>query len=1010
MQAILAISEGARFSDRQASELLQELKDSSRSADTIEAAFARLAKALRRLPERKITAEEAAELVQALGLTCQPPLHFLPPEEARILGGPAAGLTTTSGRATDVAICIPKGSLYHKDQLNDHYTHRRAVYLGVAAAALKRHKWVLSQEWTFLRGTDRKPTLVVKCGDASTPTASTTFNLIPVISAESFPAARLAPQRNNLRPKLASNAAPGREYPATPHYNNELCWDMWPACDQAQLQSQLQAFPGLSDCILLLKAWAQYHGLCSGPGALSGWLLACFAGRIASAGGLVTGTTPLQMLKAILLRLSRSSTPFLGDQSIAAPATANASAPDVQTFVSAFECVFLDYSGHVNFAAGLSGSKAKLAQTAAKRTVALLNNTVEPDAAFDGALLTQLPPGSAFDCWWHVTIEGNSGSKEDYKDLAVWREVERSVQSIAERALGARASLVHVFPRALLQLAALDKGSVQPASHSILVAAQMDPEHAGSLVDIGPDPNSPQAADFRAFWGDKAELRRFQDGRILEAVAWQVSPAERHMIPDHVLQYALTKHLGSADVSVRGCAGLLDRALATAEFPLERQMAAQRQLQEATDLLAKQLRSLPLALVITAVQPRSPAARRTAAFPPEAHPLAGAPAEACAHVLKVPRCLQPVELLVQLEGSGRWPKHPEAYHKTKAALGLQIADELASGFGLRSSATEDFVDVFAGGFAFRFSLHSARDDAILKEQQRLAPQAAAQSAHAVNLRSLKHHALIAAAVDVRPALATTIRLLVRWLGAHLLSNHITQEAAELLATRAFFGPSPLPVPGSPLAGFMRVLHLISHHPWKLRPLIVDPADAMTAASVAQAQQLFDTARAEKRAAPMALVTAHDLVAEQWTSTTQPSAAVLRRLVALAKSSLSALQAHVFDGEHSQEEVFAKVFCAPFMDFDILVTLHPDSVPGSSRALSKAPMQGHLSSRGGKRDRDEAAGANGHADANGKAKSGRTVLTHIPQGVLDKHGHAKAQRELLTTLVDAPWACDGIHRR
>lgn len=70
------------------------------------------------------------------------------------------------------------------------------------------------------------------------------------------------------------------------------------------------------------------------------------------------------MLKAILLRLSRSSTPFLGDQSIAAPATADASAPDVQTFVSAFECVFLDYSGHVNFAAGLSGSKAKLVRNA----------------------------------------------------------------------------------------------------------------------------------------------------------------------------------------------------------------------------------------------------------------------------------------------------------------------------------------------------------------------------------------------------------------------------------------------------------------------------------------------------------------------------------------------------------------------------------------------------------------------------------------------------------------------
>ena len=57
---------------------------------------------------------------------------------------------------------------------------------------------------------------------------------------------------------------------------------------------------------------------------------------------------------------------------------------------------------------------------------------------------------------------------------------------------------------------------------------------------------------------------------------------------------------------------------------------------------------------------------------------------------------------------GRWPKHHEAYRKTKGAMGLQMAEELATGFGIRSSATQDFVDVFTGGFAFRLYLHSTR--------------------------------------------------------------------------------------------------------------------------------------------------------------------------------------------------------------------------------------------------------------------------------------------------------------
>lgn len=52
------------------------------------------------------------------------------------------------------------------------------------------------------------------------------------------------------------------------------------------------------------------------------------------------------------------------------------------------------------------------------------------------------------------------------------------------------------------------------------------------LVDLGPPADSPDAAAFRQLWGERAELRRFQDGSIREAVAWQCAPGERHRIPD----------------------------------------------------------------------------------------------------------------------------------------------------------------------------------------------------------------------------------------------------------------------------------------------------------------------------------------------------------------------------------------------------------------------------------------------------------------------------------------------
>ena len=40
------------------------------------------------------------------------------------------------------------------------------------------------------------------------------------------------------------------------------------------------------------------------------------------------------------------------------------------------------------------------------------------------------------------------------------------------------------------------------------------------LTPPSPSLSITQAAEFRVFWGEKAELRRFQDGSINEAVVW----------------------------------------------------------------------------------------------------------------------------------------------------------------------------------------------------------------------------------------------------------------------------------------------------------------------------------------------------------------------------------------------------------------------------------------------------------------------------------------------------------
>ena len=72
----------------------------------------------------------------------------------------------------------------------------------------------------------------------------------------------------------------------------------------------------------------------------------------------------------------------------------------------------------------------------------------------------------------------------------------------------------------------------------------LDSEHAFEMLDKGPESIAPEAEEFRQFWGDKAQLRRFQDGSITESVVWAASTDELskkrliiRSIVEHLLQY-----------------------------------------------------------------------------------------------------------------------------------------------------------------------------------------------------------------------------------------------------------------------------------------------------------------------------------------------------------------------------------------------------------------------------------------------------------------------------------------
>ncbi|GFR51741.1 hypothetical protein Agub_g14187 [Astrephomene gubernaculifera] len=784
-----------------------------------------------------------------------------------------------------------------------------------------------------------------------------------------------------------------------------------------------------------------------GGGCLDGCLLSMLVLLLSERNKMAGSMSVLQVFRAALQLLADSGAWSKGlalgrvEGGAAGSLPAGVTPPTMQCFKAHHQVVFLDFTGYLNVAAHMTRGSLAHVQLLARRTLDLLIAPADPDEAFAAALLTPLSsPAAAFDYHWRVSLPSPSSSgsgaawpvvkKKDNgaeaatgsakgaedgeelvrqamcRDRPLWREQEVQIEQLVRQALTDRAKVVRVIRRplssscvpedlehGLIPLAGCTSASpssfstaVSSSSCGVWVGAVVDPLAACRLVDVGPAADdAPAAARFRRFWGDKSELRRWQDGKITETAVWEVAPHLRHTIPDLILQHTVIRHLPSGSSLAGAASGCLDWALTCRTSPPGADLTASRAAEAAAEKLGKQLRALEgLALKVIGVQPLSSVTRGTAPLPPQPHPLAGGSAAGAGAGEAggsggIPRCLDPMEVLVTLESSGRWPDDPVAFRKMKAALGLQLAASLASSYGHHVSASEEAVDVLLDGFAFRLVLYSGRDEAMLTKAA-AAASAAAGDATAVTpggagaggvvgsgqlspeespLLLSWHHGLIALVGGANAAYAPAARLAGRWVAAHMMSNHVTPQAVELLVAAAFGGagvPAGAPPPGSRVTGFLRFLQLLARWPWSLRPLVVDPAGELREAERRDIRKRFEARRAAGEAPALYICTPRDRESRHWTQR-GPSTAVLQRLAVLAARSSALLQlllqptavASVAPSHATPSGLPAEwqgVFSTPASDFDAFILLRKEALPHADLAMSAPPAstQRHGSSK------------------------------------------------------------------
>lgn len=377
----------------------------------------------------------------------------------------------------------------------------------------------------------------------------------------------------------------------------------------------------------------------------------------------------------------------------------------------------------------------------------------------------------------------------------------------------------------------------------------LDSAEAGRLVDQGPSAEDEAAcAEFRAFWGAKSELRRFKDGAIVESVVWE-EPSQgglgqqRNKVVSQIVAYVLESRHGIPNADVDVFAGAMDHLLVEPEairraIFLEDSVANNKgfgSIMGAFDAIVKELKELPdLPLEITAIQPSSAGLRYSTIFTPSPRRLK--------NFEQFPDSTKYIEvhdIILTLEGSGRWPDDLEGVQKIKAAFLAKIAEGLSGlhsifkadvVFDLSARTLDDNVSLeilTATGFAFRARIYYERSLMLLQRrnaQLGLSTSVADSPLDLYNERFVhapRHHAALATLQHHFTSYSPTVRLVKRWFSSHMLSPSFPTDLLEILSASVFVDPSsPYEVPHSGATGFARVMEKLASWNWRDEPLVV----------------------------------------------------------------------------------------------------------------------------------------------------------------------------------------------
>lgn len=863
--------------------------------------------------------------------------------------------------AIDLVVTMPKTLFQEKDYLNHRYCYKRAYYLAcIAAGILKEGDGKFKITFDCLSGNQLQPVLIIHpSGDGSADDFSNSKCVVRILLAlteSTFPQKKLRPSSNCVRPQITGDEQEDKPAPPTPFYNATLQSDLAITPYLKLLHGVSGKCDAFTDACILGRVWLQQRGFGSrlrqgGFGnfewaALMAILLQPNPG--ASVPPLSSGYSSYQLFKATLQFLAKHNlckVPY------------NFQAQDVTLPKSSQMPIFFDGPRNLNLLFKMTPWSYSKLQSEAKLTVDTFR-----DSLVDHFESTFIIKASLLSYHYDATLEipfatlGLDPADSHY-DEAISEKC-RKLHSVLSRALTDRVTAVTLM---VPDEGSWGIGSSKPPEDQrkrLLINLSTDPAFATRTVDLGPAAeNKKEAATFRQFWGEKAELRRFKDGSILESVVWSQKDTAESVI-EQIIRYIIKRHIG-ADVAEKAIfavdsfsqlvtAGRIQGQSGTSVFSAR--MAALASLE-------KDIRGLEgLPLHIRHINAADPQLRYS--------------------FVNVDSMRTPASIIVQFEGSARWPDDLCAIQRTKIAFLLKLSDLLSeekpnyvSRVGLENpsspSQNQAFLDIILPtGFSFSLRIHHDREASLLERQLKdktldAPSRESAASTLAIYKRDYlqipAHTQALQSLCTRYPALSPAIRLTKRWFASHMLLPHFSEELVELLVARTFLQPYPWTVPSTATVGFLRTIMWISRWDWRHVPLIVDYSSGQStnagtettgSLSTEDLQKIQTRFEAWRRIDPamnrVVLFAATNLDSDgtTWSDKGKPEKVVAARLTALARITTDAIRAQEnkllssMNGEavDTSSDVFSpeSLFVSQLQDYDFIIRLSSKSSQLSKR--------------------------------------------------------------------------------